>query len=305
MAFNQQNQQPVLVSNEVDDFEQGGLYPGGSCRVNSCRYRLWDYDGAMPPDSVVSVALDLQPIDGSNDGKQFVQHYSVGNSSNFTPSEDGKFLFNIAGTGQMKNSTNWAYFSAKLKANCGLEKGRLSQPGIGLAALDGTEFTLVRTDQPTRDGLEPAPAAPGQAGKQERKKTILIPTRATFPWDRGGAGKPIAAAPAPAAGPQAVPPRATPAPQAPPPSPPPTNGQGNGGGDWRSALPAVLESMLSTSGSVSIADPTFMKGIIDSLGVGLTSTIRIAMIKEIKTGAPVAEVAKANGWTFDGATLSV
>ena len=309
------NEQFVVVSNELEDFgEGGGLYPGGTGVITAFEYGFWDYNGKMPPNSMVAVKCVFHPTDGSNDSKDESIYWNVGHSKDFQPSQDGGFLFGASGPA--KTSCNWGFVLDKFRNTCGLEAGKLSQPGVGIKALVGTEVTLARVDQPTREGLEPAaptPAGPGGQGQRKFKPTILIPTRCVFPWDKGGAAKPKVTAPkasaAPKPGPVAVPSASAPAPTpvaqaaaavaAPAPS-------SNGHGDATALLTnALMEVLVETGGTLPLTDIP-MKAVTSKIGPALTIPDRMALISKIKSDpAYLAGIAQANGWNWDGATLSV
>lgn len=313
MAAPAQPAQPKLVSNEFQDFEQGGLFPGGTGNVQF-RYVLWDYAGTMAPNSVVAVKMDFQPTDGSNEGKPLTEYFSCGSAKDFAPSTDGgKFLWAISGAAhQIRNNTNWHFFGEKLTKNCGLMAGWGNTPA-GIAALDGTVMTLSRIDAPPRDNAdgEAMPQMGAPTGKKRYKPTILIPTRAIFPWDknRGGAPPvvqapaPVAQAPAPVAAPMApvapVPVAAPPAPAAPVAQTPTVP---SAPGDWRGTLTATLESLLGASATSSLVIPSSMKLIIETMGTSITAKDRVDTIAAIKVGTVITEIAAAKGWTFDAAT---
>jgi len=314
--------QPSIVSNDVDDFVQAGLYPGGTGIVEDIEYKLWDYDGKRPPDSQLAVRMIFQPTDGSNEGKLLDNlYFSVGPASDFQPSQDGGFVFAVGSSAQLRQNSNWHFFATKLRDNCGLERGKLNGPS-GIKILKGTQLTLTRVDQPHRDIAEDAaaPGAPHMQGQQQRtrKPTILIPTAAVFSWDKGTAARrpaARAAAPAPTPTPAPMPAQtaaAAPVPaSAPSPAPAaaPVNGSASGiPGDRDSLITEVLRELLSeTPGNMlEVAKlPSAMIEKIGPAGRGIAVSARMEILKQVKDTAYIQSLAAANGWTTDGAILSL
>lgn len=198
------NQQPQQLSNNLEDFVAGGIYQGGAGIVQDIRYTLWDYEGKVPPNSVVAVHMVFQPTDGSNDNKPVDVFWSAGNADDFQPDHTGGFLYSSTKQGQ-SSSTNWADVEESLKMTCGFDLKQLNGP-TGILVLIGGEMTLVRRPQKQRDNL---------AGQEPNKKRdILVPTFFRFKGQGGVAlgARPVAvpaaavgAAPATAPAPAAVP----------------------------------------------------------------------------------------------------
>ena len=320
--------QPKLLSNEIEDFVQSGLYLGGTGIIEDIAYAYWDYNGKLPPDSEVAVKALFKPIDGSNDGKDETIYWSVGPAKDFAPSGDGGSVFSVGNAEGVRNSSNWYHVGKALRDNCGLEKGKLSGPA-GIKVLIGTQLTIVRKDQPQREGMEKGaliPQQPGQPGQQERKPTFLIPTSAVFPWDKSGgrrapaqflAPKPATAqataapAPAPISSPAPVPvvqaqpagPQAPVAPAAPPPPIPINNG--NAVADVHGLIGEVLGELLASNGNVVefAAIPMSMTEKLGPQGRGVTVPARIEIMKQVKDPVYLASLAKQRGWSFDGTYL--
>jgi hypothetical protein len=293
------NNQPMQLSNFIDDFVQSGIYPGGSGVIQDICYKLWDYDGKQPPDSQCAVYLLMQPTDGSNEGKPVEIYWSVGPALDFQPDHTGGFLISSTRAG-ISNSCNWADVNERLKNTCGLESTHLNGP-TGIRALIGGEITLTRVDQKKRDLADEAPAQPGQGGRQN-KRTILVPTRFRGAWERGGA-RPVSVAQPPAQrpGPVAVPPAQTsaPAPAASAPvmtTPHPVQNGNPGGFDTITALREILSEQ---GGFVAITD--LPKHMLNKL-VSVTPQVRVAALTAVKPENLAATVAPA-GMTFDGTNL--
>ncbi len=281
--------QQALASNDIDDFVQGGIYPGGRGIIKDIGYYLWDYGGTRPPDSQCAVKLTLQPTDGANEGKDIDDiWFSVGASSDFQPDQTHGFVFGEA----MKKGSNWHFFLEKLRDNCGMPKGKLGTPGVGIRALIGSGITLARVDQPKREGLSDREAEPG---KQARKQTILIPTKCEFSWEGGPKGG-VAARTAPAASRPAT---TTAAPAS-------SNGAGAGSDLFASTISEILDANpdgVSVEVSNNTSDLTRM--LVEALAVksGVTGKDRIQYSKKAKDMGELAALAEAQGWTLDSGVL--
>src|SRR5882724_6583195 len=135
---------PARVSNEIEDFVAGALYPGGRGLVKSCRYQLHDYNGKQAKDSNCGLFITFQPTDGSNEGKPLELFWNVGPSTEFIPDmgTQGGFCLALHGRAGISDTSNCGkYFMSKLRSTCGLPKGKLSEPA-GVHVLDGSEITF-------------------------------------------------------------------------------------------------------------------------------------------------------------------
>ena len=270
-----------FASNEIDEFEQGGLYPGGTGIGQSFRYVLWDYDGSQPKDSSVAVHCKFQPTDGSNEGKPVDIFWSAGDAASFGPDPAGGRLVILKARDKQSDNTNWAYALKKFRDNCGLEKGKLSTDQ-GIIVLDGTEMTVARIDQPTREGLnDDKPADPNK--KASFKKTFLMPTKAKFPWEKGNRAATVKATTGTVAASTATT-TATPS---------------NGAGTLDLSL--VIKDVVTQSGG-SIEFAALPKALLGALAE-VDRTQRTNLIKQAKDEKFIESLATENGWTFDGKEL--
>ena len=267
------------ASNNVDDFEEGGLYPGGTGVIEEIKYTLWDYDGKQPKDSVIAVYCKFQPTDGSNEGKPVIMYWAAGNDvKSFAPDPTGGRIVIMGAREKQSQSSNWAFVLKKFRDNCGMEGAKLDGPD-GILALARTQVTFTRIDQPTRDGLnEDKPADPKEKGGF--KKTILVPTKATFPWEKG-ASKAQAAKPETNATPTAT----------------ATNGAGAGTTD----LSLLIKDIVTAAGG-SMEFAAIPKELLGKLA-DVDRTQRTALIKQAKDEKFIEGLATENGWTFDGKEL--
>jgi hypothetical protein len=316
---------PQLVSNEIEDFaEGGGLYPGGTGFLEEVSYRLWDYNGTKPKDSFCAAYIRFRPIDGSNQGKVVEQYYSIASSSDYVPDPTGGHLLSLKGA-KPKDSTNWGHFLKVLRDNCGLEKGRLST-NSGIRVMERGIVTLVQVDQLYQgdDQLPATQLPPGQAaGKKPYKHKTLIPTRAVFHWDPNYANvtrNVQMPPPPPQQGAYQPPPPQfqQPAYQPPPPpqqqfQPPPPNGAPApmaqapvqqsapmANGDY--SLASVIRSLLAENGG-SLSVSQLPAQVLHKLAPPIDRTIRVNVSKESKDLAMLAAIAQANGWTLSGDDL--
>jgi hypothetical protein len=288
------------MSNEIEDFQGGGIYPGGTGLVKEFRFQLWDYDGKQPKDSVCAAKMVFQPTDGSNEGKELIQYWSVGPSSEFAPdgqSDDG-FVVSVHARTALSESSNYAFFLKKLRETCGLPKGKLSE-GRGVRALEGTELTLARVDQPKREGL--AEEAP-QPGQQHRKPTTLIPTRAKWGWETGAQPATGTAAP----GVRTTRRGAAAAPAAPAQAPAPVAAPlANGNGAASSVTADSIIEALLASGPVNVADlPRLSLDWLTANNI-TDRQIRLPLSKAMKDTAAVEEMAVVNDWKLENGVLSI
>ena len=269
------------ASNNIEEFEEGGLYPGGTGIIEEIKYVLWDYDGKQPKDSVIAVYVKFQPTDNSNEGKPVPIHWAAGNDTkSFSPDPTGGHLVIIGAREKQSQSSNWAYILKKLRDNCGMDVTKLDGPE-GILALTRTEVTFSRMDQPTREGLESDKPAGGEPKKF--KPTILVPTKAKFPWEKG-AGRTQAASTKPTAATTAT---AT-----------TTNGTAAAGPIDLSII--IKEVVESQGGSIEYA--ALPKALLDKLP-DVDRTQRTTLIKQAKDAKFIESLAAENGWTFDGKEL--
>jgi len=292
------------ISNELEDFQAGGLYPGGTGIAQSIRYVLWDYEGKQPPDSAVAVHMDFKPIDGGNDGKNVSIFWSVGPASDFVPSQNGGHLIPVAGRPTQGTGSNWAFVLSKFRDNCGLARGVLSGPE-GITILSGAELTIAKVPQPKREGLTGDDEEKEKGGRKFPKETY-IPTRVIYPWDRkGGPSRPaVAVMPSPAVAPATTPASTPPilvgaAAQQAQTSAPSTNGNAilAAPTDLASALAIALKENGGSLTMESLAKAVLGAAVNSDRGV------KVAIAKQSKDPALIEAAANANGWIWDGKDL--
>lgn len=282
------------LSNAAEDFQAGGLYPGGSGIFTEFKYELWDYNGTQPPDSNVAVHAVFQPTDGSNENKPVIIFWNVGPAGEFSILDDGAFLGSETRKG-LSDNCNWKQALDAFKKSGGLDD-KLLNGAKGLLILRGTEATLTRADQKEREGFrDEAKEEPKDGkgdGRKPFKRTILVPTRCKFPWEKPGAARPVAVMPAPVAGAVAGAPGTVAA------LPPLPNAAANGTG---TSFADVVEAILTAQGG-TIDMAALPKLIVDSTP-NLDRAARVAYTKLAKDEAEMNKVATEKNWTYGGGML--
>ena len=183
---------------------------------------------------------------------------------------------------KQSQSSNWAFVLKKFRDNCGMDVTKLDSPE-GILALARTQVTLARIDQPTRDIADDNKPATGEPKKF--KPTVLVPTKATFPWEKGS-GKSTTAKATPAN---------TPATNATATSAPASNGSGP------LDLSTIIQEVVQAAGG-SVEFKSLGKLILEKLP-DVDRTERTALIKQAKDEKVIAALAEENAWTFDGKEL--
>lgn len=143
------------LSNSVDDMITPGIGPDQShCRVNICEYIHFDYAGSMKDDPVISVHMNLTPLDGSNDGKDFDIEWTVGPKASevLIIDEGGKLAPGPGGKGALSNTSNWANLQKSMK-DASFDPALLNGP-TGIRFLQSMEWVIRRIKQVERSGLD-------------------------------------------------------------------------------------------------------------------------------------------------------
>lgn len=274
------------ASNNIEDFEEGGLYPGGTGVIEDIKYVLWDYDRKQPKDSVIAVYMKFQPTDGSNEGKPVENYWAAGNDvASFAPDPTGGHLVILKTRDKQSQSSNWALVLKKFRDNCGLEGAKLTG-NDGIRVLIHTQLTVTRMDQPLREGLaHDTPPAGGETKKF--KPTLLVPTKATFPWNKSAGRSAAAQTSTPATATTTTDSTA----------PPASNGAGAGAPD----LSLLIKDIVTAAGG-SMDFAAIPKELLGKLA-DVDRGARTALIKQSKDEKFIEGLATENGWTFDGKEL--
>lgn len=273
-----------FASNNIEEFEEGGLYPGGTGIIEEIKYTLWDYDGKQPKDSVIAVHCKFQPTDGSNENKPVDIFWAAGNDvKSFAPDPTGGHIVILGARDKQSQSSNWAFVLKKLRDNCGMDGTKLNGTE-GILVLARTQVTFARIDQPTRDGLSEDKPVDAKDGKGF-KKTILVPTKATFPWEKG-AGRAVGAVAKPTVNTTSA---------------TATTSSANGAGAGTTDLSLLIKDIVTAAGG-SMEFAAIAKELLGRLA-DMDRTQRTTLIRQAKDEKFIDALATENGWTFDGKEL--
>ena len=296
---------PQILSNEIEDFQAGGgLYPGGTGIIKESKYILWDGNGKYPPNSLCYALIRTQPTDGSNDGKMVDSYYSVGSANDYVPDNTGGNVVSLRNKNFM-DSTNWGVFLKKLRNDCGLEKGKLSTP-TGIRVMENGIITLIRIEQPHREGMDELPKTGQKDDKKKFVATMLVPSKATFHWDPNyGNAMARSMSAAPAQGPA---PATTQNPYVN--GAPPAQATTQASAQTMSTAPitdlslgGVLKSLLAKHGG-SLSTVGLPKLVLEELiGANIDRVARVNIAKEAGDVNALSAVSQANGWVMAGTDI--
>ena len=149
---NPANANVQVISNAFEDMTTPGFGPEqADVKVISCIYASFDYGGTMKDDPVIAVEMNLRPIDGSNDGKDFIAHWPCGPKlKDFSIVNDGGALVPTGSRATLANTSNWAFLLKALK-DASFDDKVLNGPR-GICVLDeGFEMTIRQVPAPERD----------------------------------------------------------------------------------------------------------------------------------------------------------
>lgn len=135
-----------VVSNSLDDFTASAMGPEqAKVRFKSLSYISFDYNGKRSQEPVVAVQAICEPLDGSNDNKDFDIIWTTGaKMSEFGIINDGGALSPIGSRTSLNNNSNWALFLKSIRdAIADFDFGLLNgDKGIGY--LSSSELMLKR-----------------------------------------------------------------------------------------------------------------------------------------------------------------
>jgi|SRR5579883_418209 hypothetical protein len=225
------------ISNSLDDMHAPGIGPDQSdCRVKVISYVSFDYAGKYKDDPFIAVKATCEPLDGSNEGKDFDIEWTTGaKASDYAIVDDGGYLTPTGAKSSLTNTSNWALLQRSLKDasfNLALLNG-----DRGIRALEGIEWTVRRIPQPKRDGIANQDPSAREQKYYTCLKIIALP----------GEKKPAAARRAPAK------PAAAPAAPAPTSAPAPAAAASNATGDAQIAQ-FVISALAASGGTLALAD---------------------------------------------------
>jgi hypothetical protein len=143
------------ISNALEDMVVGSIGPDqADVRVNVCEYVSFDYAGTRANDPVIAVHMNLTPLDGSNDGKDFDAEWTVGpKMTDFDIVNDGGNLKPRGARHTLAPNSNWAEL-LKAMQDCSFKSGDVINGPRGIRAIEGMEMTIRRIAQKEREGLK-------------------------------------------------------------------------------------------------------------------------------------------------------
>jgi hypothetical protein len=154
--------QPVSLK-PSDAVTGGGLYDDLDVEIKQCRFKLWDYQGAIAK-SILGLGVTFV-IDDASQGGEFEQIYSAGDTKHFVPSDDGREAVRVGSQEGLSESSNAILFLRSL-VNSGFPENQI---GSDVSVFEGTRCHVNRQPQPKRAGLK--------VGDDEKKKDVLIVTK--------------------------------------------------------------------------------------------------------------------------------
>jgi len=136
----------------------GGLLDDANVTLKGCCFEMFDYNGTIIP-GVPALKIGME----TEDGEESAQDYSMGNASDWAPSEDGKELLAIGKAKAIRTTSNGGIFLQNL-VDAGYPADNL---GTDISVLDGVVAHVIQIPAPKRSGMK---------AKTETKyeKTILV-----------------------------------------------------------------------------------------------------------------------------------
>lgn len=273
------------VSYDVEDFVASGIYPGGTNLITDAKFVLWDYNNTRPPQSECAVMLTCQPTDGSNNNELHEEYWNIGPSKDFVPGGDGRHLL---GTRKITNSCNAFHFFNSLRANCGMERGRVTTEEHGIKALVGSTITFIR--MPVKREFRNNPNANaesiggGGGGGGTRQSEVLVASKASFSWEGGKVAGVKATSGRVAGMAAATAPAVTPATES------------NGSNPLTTTLLAIL-----SENDGAVETKTLAAMVTEKLSVvqGIGAAKRVQYLKTVNDPAKLSAFAAENGMELD------
>lgn len=164
-----------------DSFVSGGLLDDVDVTIESCRFKVYDYDGKVPG-GVLALHVEMK----DEDGQVTDQYYSAGDLRFFTPSTDGKMAVPTGSKTALSSSSNAAQFIVSV-VNAGYPVDQLE---ADVSVFEGMKVHVNRVAQPKRTGI----IKNQPADDSGREKTVLLVSKILAmpgeePVKKGGASK--------------------------------------------------------------------------------------------------------------------
>ena len=149
----------------------------GNFTWKESRFAFFDY--VKKTGEKVATTTAARIIFASEGGEEYTQHYSVGDPSRVTPSEDGKSLV-LVGDGSALNKSSNFFILMKALEDAGLPDDFL---GDDISVLDGMITHNIGVPEPKRAGLETTTAREA-SGRGPR--TLAVPDEVIKMPGKGG-----------------------------------------------------------------------------------------------------------------------
>ena len=142
-----------------EEFVQGGgLIDDANVEFKECRFEMFDYNGTVIP-GVPSLRITME----TEEGEEVSQNYSMGNASEWKPSDDGKELLAIGKSTAIRTTSNGGIFLQNL-VDAGYPAENL---GVDISVLDGLKAHVIQIPAPKRSGLK-------RTTEKKYEDTILV-----------------------------------------------------------------------------------------------------------------------------------
>lgn len=164
------------ISLKPSEATQGGLLDNVNAEVKECSFVLYDYNGKVPtPNPALRMLLK-----DADTGEEYEQYWSIGNSKDWVPSENGKELVPVGSASSLKTNSNGMVFLTSL-VNAGFPEDKI---GDNVGVFEGMVAHFIRVAAPKRTGLEKQKRDDGK----DFEATILTVDQITkLPWEKAKA----------------------------------------------------------------------------------------------------------------------
>ena len=153
------------ISLKPKDAISGGLYDDFDGTIVDARFVEWDYDGSIDePVLALCVEINNEEEEQAEGKNPFMQHYSAGPLTNFTPSGDGLEAVPVGSKSGLSDNCNAIMFLTSV-VEAGVDEESI---GSSIEFLHGIRAHFKRAPQKERKGLAQ------DEEKGGRKRTILL-----------------------------------------------------------------------------------------------------------------------------------
>ncbi len=138
---------------------------------------MFDYQGTQPAVPVHEIIFKRENVDDGDQGEEVHENYSIGNASQWAPSEDGKEIIPIGKAKGLNDNCKFMIFMSNL-VNAGFPEDRL---GNDVSAIINIRCHVNRIAGPK--------VKDKKTGEDRKESTVLVVTKIhQLPWeeDKGG-----------------------------------------------------------------------------------------------------------------------